>query len=538
MNQKINGNGCYNTKNVRQYCFKSKSPKLKSNLIQKNINELNNKDKNDNFVFNNNSVKKIKLDKNIFMIKNNHEKIKENTNLEQKKENPKKENINIQDVIDNEINKYLINNKQNKKPINNTQKENKNIKENIKETDLIKKEEGQIPEDISDYINVNEKEYNLNDMNKITTNEAIEEVEEAKEMSELKQPSEIMSLVSNSKPSKSSAKNSDLNKNKTELGNQKYNKLNLKNNCYKLSLNKRFQKKINVSPRLKRIEIGFPKYESKHETSYKNIKKNYFKLNNIDIIKYNNNNNIENYLIFEKNNDLVRVSEIKPNYIIIGKNKKDDSNNQIKKIHINQRNKNIFDLNKNNKSNIILKDLKGNHEALKNVSKAFINSNNSAKTTPNIKNINNGKRIIKSNKISTDSQSDINSNINIKIKIREKISPFTSGYFYNNKLKSLSKGSNRKKKINNNTEISKFNKHKKIIIFDDEEKKLNKTSDYDLNVSSQKYLGFNKIKLTINKIKNSEEKYHKLFTDYHLRQEKSKNRALIKETLINKRKHN
>ena len=538
MNQKINGNGCYNTKNVRQYCFKSKSPKLKSNLIQKNINERNNKDKNNNFVFNNNSVKKIKLDKNIFMIKNNHEKIKENTNLEQKKENPKKENINIQDVIDNEINKYLINNKQNKKPINNTQKENKNIKENIKETDLIKKEEGQIPEDISDYINVNEKEYNLNDMNKITTNEAIEEVEEAKEMSELKQPSEIMRIVSNSKPSKSSAKNSDLNKNKTELGNQKYNKLNLKNNCCKLSLNKRFQKKINVSPGLKRIEIGFPKYESKHETSYKNIRKNYFKLNNIDIIKYNNNNNIENYLIFEKNNDLVRVSEIKPNYIIIGKNKKDDSNNQIKKIHINQRNKNIFDLNKNNKSNIILKDLKGNHEALKNVSKAFINSNNSAKTTPNIKNINNGKKIIKSNKISTDSQSDINSNINIKIKIREKISPFTSRYIYNNKLKSLSKGSNRKKKINNNTEISKFNKHKKIIIFDDEEKKLNKTSDYDLNASSQKYLGFNKNKLTINKIKNSEEKYHKLFTDYHLRQEKSKNRALIKETLINKRKHN
>ena len=332
MNQKINGNGCYNTKNVKQYCFKSKSPKLKSNLIQKKINELNNKDKNDNFVFNNNSVKKIKLDKNIFMIKNNHEKIKENTNLEQKKENPKKENINIQDVIDNEINKYLINNKQNKKPINNTQKENKNITENIKETDLIKKEEGQIPEDISDYINVNEKEYNLNDMNKITTNEAIEEVEEAKEMSELKQPSEIMSLVSNSKPSKSSAKNSDLNKNKTELGNQKYNKFNLKNNCYKLSLNKRFQKNINVSPRLKRIEIGFPKYESKHETSYKNIRKNYFKLNNIDIIKYNNNNNIENYLIFEKNNDLDRVSKIKPNYIIIGKNKKDDSNNQIKKI--------------------------------------------------------------------------------------------------------------------------------------------------------------------------------------------------------------
>ena len=139
-------------------------------------------------------------------------------------------------------------------------------------------------------------------------------------------------------------------------------------------------------------------------------------MNNIDIIKYNNNNNIENYLIFEKNNDLDRVSKIKPNYIIIGKNKKDDSNNQIKKIHINQRNKNIFDLNKNNKSknifdlnknnksNIILKDLKGNHEALKNVSKAFINSNNSAKTTPNIKNINNGKRIIKLNKISTDSQ--------------------------------------------------------------------------------------------------------------------------------------
>ena len=39
--------------------------------------------------------------------------------------------------------------------------------------------------------------------------------------------------------------------------------------------------------------------------------------------------------------------------------------------------------------------------------------------------------------------------------------------------------------------------------------------------------------MTINKIKNSEDKYNKLFTDYYLRETKNKNRNFIKEVLIN-----
>jgi hypothetical protein len=109
---------------------------------------------------------------------------------------------------------------------------------------------------------------------------------------------------------------------------------------------------------------------------------------------------------------------------------------------------------------------------------------------------------------------------------------------YNSRIKSLSNRSNKKKKINNNKEISKLNKHKKILICDDEEKRLNKTSDCDFKTSSYTYLSFDKVKLTINKIKNSEEKYHKLFTDYYLREEKNKNRNIMKQALINKSKYN
>ena len=75
--------------------------------------------------------------------------------------------------------------------------------------------------------------------------------------------------------------------------------------------------------------------------------------------------------------------------------------------------------------------------------------------------------------------------------------------------------SHKKKVTNNRRELSKKNKYKKIQLFDDKNKKLNRTSDIDINNSSScKYNSFDRIKLTINKIKNSEDKYNKLFTDY------------------------
>ena len=477
------------------------------------------------------------MNKIIFLLKNKHETEKENINLDKKKQNQKIENNNIKNVINNQINKYIINNNQEQKRKNNIKNEKIKIIDKNKETNKLKNEEKQKLEDIADYINIDEKDYNLNyiNINKKIVNEAIEEVEEAKEVSEIKQPSEIMIHVSNSKPSIS--KNSELSKNnifKNNFDNKEYNKPNMNCKRYKMPMNKRFKKKINLSPPLKRIEIGIPKYEN----FYKSNKKNSFKMNNIDIKKYNNDNNIENNLIFQKNNDIFGESANKSNYIILGKNMKRNPKQQSKKIYINKKNPNILDLNKNNASNINLKDNSDKHEFLKTDNNIFKNNNNSSNPSPNVIKIINNKRQIKSNKLSTGNQLDENQSIIKKIKIREKKSPFMDRFRYNDNSKSLSIENIKKKGINNNKELFKVNKHKKIMISDDKDKKLNKTNGYDENTSTYKYKSFDKVKLTINKIKNSEEKYHKLLTDYYSREEKSKNRAFIKEALINKRKNN
>ena len=258
-------------------------------------------------------------------------------------------------------------------------------------------------------------------------------------------------------------------------------------------------------------------------------------MNNIDIRKYNNENNIENSLILPKNNDIFEVSEIKSNYTIIGKIMKRNPKHQLKKIYINKKKQNILDLNKNNKSNISWKDSTDKQDILKTDSNIFKNINNSSNASPNIIKIINNKRQIKSNKCSTGNQLDENQSIIRKIQIREKKSPFMDGFIYNDNLKSLRIENNKKKGIKKK-EFSKVNKHKKIMKSNNKDKKLNKTSDYDENTSTYKYKSFDKVKSTINKIKNSEEKYHKLLKDYYSREEKSKNRALIKEALIHKKK--
>ena len=247
-------------------------------------------------------------------------------------------------------------------------------------------------------------------------------------------------------------------------------------------------------------------------------------------------NNINNYSIFYNNNDVNGSAKAQTKYIIIKKNQKGTQKHQFKSLNINKRNKNILDLNQNsnNKSNIIIKDIQKILKTERNA-KSFPNNYNSSKTTPNIKNIVNNKRLTTINKQSIDNQSQSNSNVLKKIKIDEKKSLFKSGYIYNSRIKSLSIKSRKKKVTNNRRELSKKNKYKKITLFDDKNKKLNRTGDIDINNSSScKYNTFDRIKLTINKIKNSEEKYHKLFTDYYLRETKRKNRKFIKEILINK----
>ena len=110
--------------------------------------------------------------------------------------NVKKENRNKgktkKETIKNNKNTHNI--KINKKDNN----FNSKIKENKKDEKEINNSDR--PEDISDYISIDE--YNKNefiDLNSKITNEAIEEVEEAKEVSELRQSSEFYNNMSNSK---------------------------------------------------------------------------------------------------------------------------------------------------------------------------------------------------------------------------------------------------------------------------------------------------------------------------------------------------
>ena len=132
----------------------------------------------------------------------------------------KNKELSITKKVSNE-NKDNIKNKENKEFKNN--KENKNNIEGKKE---------EKPEDISDYINIDEKDYNNNytDLNGKITNEAIEEVEEAKEVSEMRQSSEFCSNISNSKSSNKSSKMLSI----KDIGNQKYGKeriINKFNRC-------------------------------------------------------------------------------------------------------------------------------------------------------------------------------------------------------------------------------------------------------------------------------------------------------------------
>ena len=103
--------------------------------------------------------------------------------------------------------KFFINEEKNKKD------KDKVIQEYLFKLNEKEKENKEInyekPEDISDYININEQENdNYKNLNDKITNEAIEEVEEAKEASELKQQSsEIYNNLSQSIKFKKNVKN-------------------------------------------------------------------------------------------------------------------------------------------------------------------------------------------------------------------------------------------------------------------------------------------------------------------------------------------
>ena len=131
----------------------------------------------------------------------------------------------------------------------------------------------------------------------------------------------------------------------------------------------------------------------------------------------------------------------------------------------------------------------------------------------------------------------MNKNIRKKIiQLKEKKSLFINEHIYNNNIKSLNLGNNKKSIIYNKNNTSKRKMNNKKIISEDKDKGINKSIDHFYN-TSYTYLNLDKIRLKINKIKNKEERYHKLLEDYNSREEKNKNRVFVKEALINTRKY-
>ena len=497
MNQKINQIHLNKAKNLKTNSFKSKSPRIKSNLIYNIINKSNNIVNNKSQIINNNHIK-IKLDNIIFLI-NNYQPKTAKANSESKNQSLKNGinyNKDIKDIINNQT-KYKIN------EINNERIETPCGHINLEE---------EKPEDITDYLNIKENKKYIN----YNYNDVIEEVEEAKKMSELKQPSEIKNNIPNLEKPKLIIKNFDFNIIETNYLKNKFNKINLKKKFNKKILNKRLSKIINFSPPRRKNVIVF----QKHENSYFNIKKNNLNLSNIYI---KTDNNIENRLISQKKYDLIESKGIKSNPIINEKNNIGGQKNQIKIMNIKQRNNNNGDFAKNNninnKSDIIMKTNNEMKKVVKTESNeiSFIDNKSYSKTNRNKKIIIDNKILDKINKSTTNIQpkSYPNGIKNIKIQII-----------------------NQKKGINYHKKIFKPNKNEKIVI-SDEEKKLNKTSiiDNNNNSSNYQYLSYEKVKSKIRKIKISKEKYQKIFIDHCSNKAKIKKGKIIKNIMINNRKN-
>ena len=390
-----------------------------------------------------------------------------------------KENNIILDKISKKNNSFKnseekkINEKNLKKQI----KQIKQIKEKKEEKEKKEKKEDKTPEDITNYIDINDKEYNPNYINseKKITNQVIEEVDEAKEMSILHQQSDVASPRLNfSKDIKTSEKNELKDKNKNEK-NIKYEKNKIKNISFKMNFERKNKRKFCNSSHLKIINIGFSKANSNQGS-----KKNVVKFNKI--IKINN--KIEDLIVKKQKSAEKKNCE--------------EKNTRFKKIIIRKRDiKNKINLS-NNKSNDNIKKLK---EKL-NVQNKYNNLGEDyqrkfiSRTLPNLKNLFNLKRNKK------------------YIKNRKKMN--------NSKIKLTSVT-----EINTKRNLANNYKHKKILKSEDKKIRLIRSNNFVYH-ESHTYGDINKI----NKIKNMEEKFLKSFTF-----KDRNNRNLIKQALLNQSKN-
>ena len=391
-----------------------------------------------------------------------------------------KENNIILDKISKKNNSFKnseekkINEKNLKKQI----KQIKQIKEKKEEKEKKEKKEDKMPEDITNYIDINDKEYNPNYINseKKITNQVIEEVDETKEMSILLQQSDVASPRLNfSKDIKTSEKNELKDKNKNEK-NIKYEKNKIKNISFKMNFERKNKRKFCNSSHLKIINIGFSKANSNQGS-----KKNVVKFNKI--IKINN--KIEDLIVKKQKSAEKKNCE--------------EKNTRFKKIIIRKRDiKNKINLS-NNKSNDNIKKLKekfkiqnkynnlGEDYQRKFISRTLPNLKNLFNLKRNKKYIKNGKKMNNSKKIKLTSVTEINT----------------------------------KRNLANNY------KHKKILKSEDKKIRLIRSNNFVYH-ESHTYGDINKI----NEIKTMEEKFLKSFTI-----KDRNNRNLIKQALLNQSKN-
>ena len=388
-----------------------------------------------------------------------------------------KENNIILDKISKKNNSFK-NSEEKKINEKNLKKQIKQIKEKKEEKEKKEKKEDKMPEDITNYIDINDKEYNPNYINseKKITNQVIEEVDETKEMSILLQQSDVASPRLNfSKDIKTSEKNELKDKNKNEK-NIIYEKNKIKNISFKMNFERQNKRKFCNSSHLKIINIGFSKANSNQGS-----KKNVVKFNKI--IKINN--KIEDLIVKKQKSAEKKNCE--------------EKNTRFKKIIIRKRDiKNKINLS-NNKSNDNIKKLKekfkiqnkynnlGEDYQRKFISRTLPNLKNLFNLKRNKKYIKNGKKMNNSKKIKLTSVTEINT----------------------------------KRNLANNY------KHKKILKSEDKKIRLIRSNNFVYH-ESHTYGDINKI----NKIKNIEEKFLKSFTI-----KDRNNRNLIKQALLNQSKN-
>ena len=507
-----------NKKKFKMKFLKSNSPRIKSQIIKRNINTQKGNIKNEIVSINDNNnilIKKKKIDKNMCFLLNGEDIIKGKEIFGINKIKSKNQYNNEPNLINNQKDKYFIFNNNDKNKENDLYKENLKVNENNKETELIKNVENKKPEDITDYLIIDKNEYESNYKinNKKTSNEAIEEVEEAKEMSEVFIPSDLSSPIACKGNSKiiikdiKSLKNKEI---KTKMfKNTKLKNYNSPNKCIKISFIKKKNKKINQSSLSKIIGNSFhhiDNYVGNH-----NLKRGIFNKKHLrtDI----NIQNYSNYLIFKSNSNLLSLQNSKIKHLSYSLKNSNESkhkvNKKCKQYLINKENSNI--INKRNESNINWENKKGNKRIFKtnvNLDKTS-KIKKSSKTCPNSKDIFKIKRHRKSNNFFENSFMKINTSLTSKIKIEER--KLLSGYIYNNKKDFFnSKSSEKMEKLKKN-DIMKKNDFKLIS-----EKRVKKFKKIDtvINNTSLTCSNLDKIKIKIGKIKNSEEKYHHLLENY------------------------